>query len=227
MTKEEIRIRQKELRKKLSAREREQLDLQIRERLIGTDAYQKCKDLFTFVSFGTEADTREIILQALRDGKRVYAPRVEGKNMEFYEIHNLTGLIPSGYGVPEPPGEDRSRFIYDNIVPFEGILNPGGQLYTENQLNNTCTIQNYCKPADISMIYDKLMLLPGLAFDLYGNRIGYGAGYYDKYLSSHPEINFYKTALAYDFQVMDSITTEKFDIKADAVLTPTQFILCR
>ena len=73
---------------------------------------------------------------------------------------------------------------------------------------------------------DNLILLPGLAFDSLGNRIGYGGGFYDKYLSSHPEAEFYKVALAYDFQLMDKIPSEKFDRKADAVLTPSQRIIC-
>ncbi|MHB8128528.1 MAG: 5-formyltetrahydrofolate cyclo-ligase [Mobilitalea sp.] len=68
----------------------------------------------------------------------------------------------------------------------------------------------------------KLMLLPGLAFDYSGNRIGFGAGYYDQYLTAHKKEHFYNIALAYDFQVLESIPAEQFDVKADAILTQTQ-----
>jgi 5-formyltetrahydrofolate cyclo-ligase len=71
---------------------------------------------------------------------------------------------------------------------------------------------------------DNLMLLPGLAFDTRGNRIGYGAGYYDRYLSVHPPAEFYKVAVAYDFQIFENIPSEPFDIKSDLIITPTRLI---
>lgn len=61
-----------------------------------------------------------------------------------------------------------------------------------------------------------LVLMPGLAFDRQGHRIGYGGGYYDKYLSrepGHPTI-----ALCYEFQLLPQIDTEEFDIPVDCVL---------
>lgn len=73
---------------------------------------------------------------------------------------------------------------------------------------------------------NRLMLLPGLAFDSTGNRIGYGAGYYDRYISKFPINHFYKMAIAYDFQLMEQIAAEDYDIKADAIITPTQRIQC-
>lgn len=60
-----------------------------------------------------------------------------------------------------------------------------------------------------------LVLLPGLAFDRAGRRIGYGGGFYDRFLSeeTHPTI-----ALCYEFQLFDALQTEAHDIPADAVL---------
>ena len=61
-----------------------------------------------------------------------------------------------------------------------------------------------------------LVLMPGLAFDSQGHRIGYGGGFYDKFLSierDHPTI-----ALCYEFQIMDFLETEPFDISVDCVL---------
>lgn len=61
-----------------------------------------------------------------------------------------------------------------------------------------------------------LVLMPGLAFDAQGRRIGYGGGFYDKFLSAepgHPTI-----ALCYEFQMVPQIPTEEFDIPVDRVL---------
>lgn len=73
---------------------------------------------------------------------------------------------------------------------------------------------------------ENVMLLPGLAFDPYGNRIGYGAGYYDKYLTKQGADVFHKLALAYDFQIMEQIPSEEFDIRADEIITPTKIYRC-
>jgi len=61
-----------------------------------------------------------------------------------------------------------------------------------------------------------LVLMPGLAFDPQGHRIGYGGGFYDKFLAaepSHPTL-----ALCYDFQLLPHLETEEFDIPVDWVL---------
>lgn len=63
---------------------------------------------------------------------------------------------------------------------------------------------------------DALVLMPGLAFDPQGHRIGYGGGFYDKFLSrepGHPTV-----ALCYEFQMVDHLETEQFDIPVDTVI---------
>ncbi|MBS6007440.1 MAG: 5-formyltetrahydrofolate cyclo-ligase [Clostridium baratii] len=63
-----------------------------------------------------------------------------------------------------------------------------------------------------------LIIMPGLAFDKQGNRLGYGRGYYDKFLSNN-KINVKKIALAYDFQILDKVPSEEHDIKVDSIIT--------
>ena len=61
-----------------------------------------------------------------------------------------------------------------------------------------------------------LVLMPGLAFDREGHRVGYGGGYYDRFLTrepGHPTV-----ALCYGFQMVEKLETETFDIAVDAVL---------
>ena len=61
-----------------------------------------------------------------------------------------------------------------------------------------------------------LVLMPGLAFDPQGHRIGYGGGFYDKFLSSEP--THPTLALCYDFQMLPELHTEEFDIPVDRVI---------
>ena len=60
-----------------------------------------------------------------------------------------------------------------------------------------------------------LVLMPGLAFDPQGHRIGYGGGFYDKFLAAEP--NHPTLALCYDFQMLPHLETEAFDIPVDTV----------
>ncbi len=61
-----------------------------------------------------------------------------------------------------------------------------------------------------------LVLMPGVAFDKEGNRMGYGGGYYDKFLAEEP--NHPTVALCYGFQMVEKIPTEKYDIPVDCVI---------
>ena len=64
------------------------------------------------------------------------------------------------------------------------------------------------------------ILMPGLAFDNLGGRIGYGGGYYDKFLSSLDYLNTVpKIAIAYKFQVINSIPMKDYDIRVDKIIT--------
>jgi 5-formyltetrahydrofolate cyclo-ligase len=61
-----------------------------------------------------------------------------------------------------------------------------------------------------------LVLMPGLAFDPEGHRIGYGGGFYDKFLAAEPEHP--TLALCYEFQMLPKLETEAFDMPVDCVL---------
>lgn len=61
-----------------------------------------------------------------------------------------------------------------------------------------------------------LVLMPGLAFDPEGHRLGYGGGFYDKFLAAEPDHP--TLALCYDFQMLPHLNTESYDIPVDRVL---------
>lgn len=64
-----------------------------------------------------------------------------------------------------------------------------------------------------------IMLMPGLAFDKRGNRVGYGAGYYDRYLEQYDTGDLYKAGYAFDFQILDEIGAEEHDRRVDCIVT--------
>jgi 5-formyltetrahydrofolate cyclo-ligase len=72
------------------------------------------------------------------------------------------------------------------------------------------------KPVDEKDI--DLTVVPGLAFDKKMNRIGFGKGYYDRYLAKTRD-DAGKIAVAYDYQIFEEIPFEVFDVKMDSIIT--------
>ena len=73
--------------------------------------------------------------------------------------------------------------------------------------------------ADGPVAHDEtaLVLMPGLAFDREGHRMGYGGGYYDRFLAAEPDHP--TAALCFDFQIVEQIPTEEFDVPVDLVFS--------
>ena len=64
-------------------------------------------------------------------------------------------------------------------------------------------------------------LTPGLAFTMKGSRIGYGGGYYDRFLKSHPWV--FSIGVCFDQQLLPEIPQEEWDVSMDAICTPSQY----
>lgn len=69
-----------------------------------------------------------------------------------------------------------------------------------------------------------LIIVPGLAFDRKGYRVGYGGGYYDRFLSKYPKAT--KIGLAFDLQMIDQVPRDEFDIAVDYIITENEIIDC-
>ena len=66
-----------------------------------------------------------------------------------------------------------------------------------------------------------VMLVPGVAFDPRGNRLGYGGGYYDRVLAARPCLTI---GIAWTFQVVDAVPMEPWDQPVDALLTESGWV---
>jgi 5-formyltetrahydrofolate cyclo-ligase len=78
-----------------------------------------------------------------------------------------------------------------------------------------------------------LIIIPGIGFDPSGNRLGYGAGYYDRLLAYKKKNpvgirgHIPSVALAFEEQIVERIPAESHDIKVDIIITDTRTIFCR
>lgn len=76
-----------------------------------------------------------------------------------------------------------------------------------------------CEP--ISLDRFDLVLAPGMAFDLSGNRLGRGRGFYDRILAAASGV---KCGVAYDFQLLEKIPVEPHDAQVNFIFTPTRCV---
>ena len=76
--------------------------------------------------------------------------------------------------------------------------------------------KNYTNPLDADII-----IVPGVVFDMKGNRLGSGKGFYDRFLVT---ADMPKIALAYEFQILDSIPIKKTDIPVDIIISESRII---
>lgn len=166
--KNEIRYKQKIKRRYFGEIVRQEADRAILETFL--QAFSNFDSFFVYNSFSTEARTDLIIDELLKMGKKVYLPRVEGKNM---------------VAVPYT-GEELKKGSF-------GIFEPTGHAYT----------------GDI-----QVTVIPLLAVNPKGYRIGYGGGFYDRYLKDK---NTQKVGMGYGFQ-LEEFVEEEHDVPLDMYL---------
>lgn len=96
----------------------------------------------------------------------------------------------------------------DDIVPVEIFADTKWQVGDFNILEPIA--EPYTGKID-------LVVVPGMAFDSKGNRLGRGKGYYDRFLNQHP--NAYRLGLCFTFQMIETVPTEPFDWRMNEVIT--------
>ena len=201
MNKKDVRKNVLAVRDAIPAEDRARYDASIRESVMGTEEYREADAVLAYVSYKSEVDTTALIQQALADGKHVFAPKVSGDEMEFWQISSLEDLREG----------------------YRGILEP------EQSISFTDWISKH--------IGSKVMMwMPGAAFDKERHRIGYGGGFYDRYLNrllqrleqtnsedqARAQFGCFiltTAALAYSCQVLERIPYEEHDVRPDMLVT--------
>lgn len=164
--------------------------------LYNFDLFKKASCVLSFVSYGTEIKTNQLLDIILNENKMLCLPRTENEKMEFYYINS---------------DED---FSEQTEIGEYGITVP-----KSNQ-----------DKLDINSIPEKtLIIIPGLAFDERGNRLGKGKGYYDKFLAellstSEKEKILGIVGYCYDFQIIDKVITEPNDIPVDYIISDKRIV---
>lgn len=219
MNKREIRKKILAVRDGIPVSDRTLYDRKIREIVTGMEEYRDAEVILAYVSYKSEVDTMMLIQKALEDGKYVFAPKVSGNDMEFWQISSLEDLREGYRGILEPG---------QSISFPDWVKKECGTVSTDTVVGKAeeCA-QKVCKV---------MMWMPGAVFDRERHRIGYGGGFYDRYLNrllqqseqtdsmesprTHSEsITLTTAALTYGCQVLEQIPYEEHDVNPDMLIT--------
>ncbi len=173
---------------------RDEKDCKIRQKVLKLISGMNADSLFLYVSMNGEVDTIEIIRKLIG-------------RVKLYVPHTSQGIMrPVLLSVPA-----------DKIIPDRW-----GNIYSDEALLAVDLKENLFSADKPSGKYRiDVTLVPLLAFDGCGNRLGYGKGCYDRFLS---EAETFSVGLAYDEQQFDFIETEDHDVPLDVIVTPTRVI---
>lgn len=159
----------------------------ILNKIMESDSYKNARNIFIFISFGSEINTHDFIRKSLSLGKNISVPVtfLDEKIMKASSLKSFSDLKPGAYNILAP-SEDKIEFIDEGSID--------------------------------------LVIVPGAAFDRSGYRIGYGGGYYDKFLAPLKEVK--KIGIAFSFQIVNEIPISKYDIPVNLIYTENEIISC-
>ncbi|KAJ0400103.1 hypothetical protein ATCC90586_005124 [Pythium insidiosum] len=178
----------------------------IAARIVALPAFQQAATLSVYLHMPKEASTRALLLAAFHHGKKVYVPKITGKNAEdmamlhALDLEDIDAFPKDKWKIPDPP-----------LTYASG--EPRGDAIDALDLD--------------------LVLMPGVAFDRRGGRLGHGKGYYDSFLrrladrseaagrTSRP----IKVGLCLTDQLVDAVPLSPHDRMLDMVVTPDELIL--
>ncbi|TCW61570.1 5-formyltetrahydrofolate cyclo-ligase [Treponema sp. J25] len=231
-----LRIIKKELRQKMReglAKIEPALFVQrgkaLAQRMREVPQWQTSSTVLVFLSMPREIDTTPLVEAALQEQKQVYVPRVEEDHLRFYRILTLEGPWELGlFGIREPfpqgepwqpqglvqgtlappVSEETSREKSDAPFPKKNREQP--QVFGED-----CAVpfQNKSRGRPQALI-----IVPGIAFDKEGRRLGRGKGYYDRFLHQYGAFLF-SVGVGLMEQLVPSVPVDEQDVLLDLVLT--------
>ena len=140
-----------------------------------------------------------------------YAPSSGEPNPNgFLDILEQSGGVRPHMAFPRVSGKGKLSLhfaVLEELLPGSfGIPEPGADLPL----------------VDVTDI--DVMLVPGVAFDVCGNRLGYGKGFYDRLLSSSVRLPLL-VGVSFDETLYDELPAEAHDIKMNYIVTPTRTVL--
>lgn len=132
-TKERLRKQYTQIRNAIPNETRKQKSMVISEKLLSLSEYQNAENVLCYVSYQSEVNTLFLLERFMKDGKKVYCPKVDGKEMHFLRIRSRNDLFPGAFGILEPSVDAEAFSLKETgntivICPGLAFSENGGRL---------------------------------------------------------------------------------------------------
>ncbi len=184
----------------MSKHEQRERARKLRSALTGEERREKDREIFNNLMSMPEIQKARSVMIYLSFGSEVDTFRI------------LEELLKSGKSVYAPVTDPKTCHMTAVRVENQADLKRGAYGVAEPGGNTSLA------PQELDVI-----LIPGLVFDESGGRIGYGAGYYDRFLR---KTNAVKAALCYELQLVEKAETDPWDENVDCIVTERAVIRC-
>lgn len=202
VTKGSLRRHIRLLKQQYTPQQLEQLSLPVVARLMPrlTDA----QVILAYYSLPDEVCTHQLLDNLVTAGKTVLLPTVIGEGELEWRVYTSESALKTGvFGIGESVGDTYQE------TKFSEFAHQIQCIWSPNSVN---LLNKEASPSLKQMV----ALIPGMAFDATGHRLGRGRGYYDRFLAAHPFI--YKIGVCFDFQKVPEVPVDEFDIPVDEVI---------
>lgn len=188
-----IKEQKRMMRAEATKQRRQQVDKDLISRdiiaaLVDLPEYRRAESPVLYVDVRDEVRTQPLVAEQLAAGRSAVVPFCQGDELRLCRIDSMDQLATGAYGILEPTGA-----LQNDEARRVEIANAG--------------------PGRVDLI-----VLPGVAFDRRGYRLGHGFGYYDRLLAQAAS-DVKLVALAFDCQIFDNVPHEPHDIPVDVIVT--------
>lgn len=160
-----------------------------------------------------DADITERLLEieAVREADCLMVYSSFGSEVETYGI--IDALLGSDTKIAFPRCNDDGTMTF-HIIESYADLHEG--MYRIREPDSSLPLAEITEKT--------VCLIPGLAFTEKGGRLGYGGGYYDRFLSENPDIH--TIALSYEALIVDELPLMQHDLMVNSIVTEERTVLC-
>ena len=180
--------------------------------LLTSPAWQAARQVLLYVAVRNETATARLLDAAWADGKQVLLPRC-------VTSAPASSANAAASGSTSAPTADCDNEMCLAPCACAADLKPGRYGIAEPDPARCPAIDMDAAPGSASSFAPDLAVIPGVAFDRQGNRLGHGAGYYDRFLAHPAMVLTALVGLAYAFQIVPALPVAPWDRPVHALCT--------
>lgn len=158
------------------------------------------------------------------DAAKLFLSSPQYKNSKCIMLYMPLGNETDTKDILQSALSDNKKIVYPVTDAERGVITPYEVSETTEFEKGAFSVlvPKNAEKADVKKI--DVVIVPGIAFDKNGNRVGFGKGCYDKFLRN---LRVIKIGYCYEYQICHKINRDEFDVLMDYIITEKEMIDCK